>query len=186
MRHWQTDPDVSARFIPIDPVLPRWLAWVERIRYLRTIVRMPFYLSSLWRGTTDADIVHIFSASYWSFLLAPVPAWLTGRLRRKATFDGARLAQIGRLRLGGLPRPAPIGLAPSRRRQLSSGPPPDTSDRGVESPHARAPAPDNGRRQLSATRLARRQGGAAFQARAACSRAGALAHCRGLPGGCPG
>jgi glycosyltransferase involved in cell wall biosynthesis len=85
LRHWQHDPAVSAHFVPIDPSMPRWLAWVERVPYLRTIARTPFYLWSLWRGTTDVDAIHIFSASYWSFLLAPAPAWLAGRLRRKGT-----------------------------------------------------------------------------------------------------
>jgi glycosyltransferase involved in cell wall biosynthesis len=83
MRHWQGDPAVTPRFIPTDPLLPAWLRWVERIPYLRTVVRMPFYLAGLWRGTRDADIVHIFSASYWSFVLAPLPAWLTARLQGK-------------------------------------------------------------------------------------------------------
>ena len=85
MRHWENDPNVEARFIPIDPELPRGLAWVERIPYLRTVVRMPFYLSALRRGVKDAEVVHIFSASHWSFLLAPVPAWLVARLRGKKT-----------------------------------------------------------------------------------------------------
>jgi L-malate glycosyltransferase len=83
MRHWQNDPAVTARFIPTDPLLPALLSWVERIPYLRTVVRMPFYLAGLWRGTRDADIVHIFSASYWSFVLAPLPAWVTARLQGK-------------------------------------------------------------------------------------------------------
>src|SRR6202007_945720 len=33
----------------------------------------------------DADIAHIFSASYWSFLVAPAPAWMIARLRGKKT-----------------------------------------------------------------------------------------------------
>lgn len=83
MKLWQKDPEVEVRFIPINPELPRPLAWVEQIPFLRTLIRTPFYLAALWRGIRDAEIVHIFSASYWSFLLAPVPAWLLARLRRK-------------------------------------------------------------------------------------------------------
>ena len=33
----------------------------------------------------EADIAHIFSASYWSFLVAPAPALLVARLQRKRT-----------------------------------------------------------------------------------------------------
>jgi L-malate glycosyltransferase len=46
-------------------------------------VREPLYIRALWRGLQNADVVHIFSASYWSFLVAPVPAWLVARLRKK-------------------------------------------------------------------------------------------------------
>jgi len=56
---------------------------VEGIPALRTLVREPLYLLALWRGLRGADIAHVFSASYWSFLLAPIPAWLVARLRKK-------------------------------------------------------------------------------------------------------
>jgi L-malate glycosyltransferase len=85
LRHWQGDPAVEARFIPIDPRLPRALAWMERIPFLRALVREPMYLISLWRGLRDVEIAHIFSASYWSFLVAPFPAWLIARLRGAKT-----------------------------------------------------------------------------------------------------
>jgi glycosyltransferase involved in cell wall biosynthesis len=80
-RHWKDDAAVQAQYLPIDPEFPSWLSWIERIPYLRTIARMPLYWAQLWRGLAQADIAHIFSASYWSFLLAPVPAWLIARLR---------------------------------------------------------------------------------------------------------
>jgi glycosyltransferase involved in cell wall biosynthesis len=80
-RNWHHDPVIEVRFVPIDPEWPRALRWVERFPFLRTLVRAPFYQRALWRGTREADIVHIFSASYWSFLLAPMPAWLVARLR---------------------------------------------------------------------------------------------------------
>jgi glycosyltransferase involved in cell wall biosynthesis len=82
-RLWQGDPDVEASVIEVDPPLPRLLAWAERIPGVRTILREPIYCFDLWHGLRDVDIVHIFSASYWSFLLAPGPAWLFGRLRGK-------------------------------------------------------------------------------------------------------
>lgn len=81
LRHWERDSEVEPFFIPIDPQLPSLLTWVERIPYLRTIVRVPFYLAALWRGMKNAEVAHIFSASYWSFLLAPVPACIVARLR---------------------------------------------------------------------------------------------------------
>ncbi len=92
-RHWQEDPAISLQFIPINPEFPRWLSWVEKVPYLRTLLRAPLYLAALWRGTRDVDIVHIFSASYWSFLLAPAPAWLVARLRGKRTLINYRSAE---------------------------------------------------------------------------------------------
>lgn len=83
VRHWQGDPDVQVDLVPIDPPFPRGLKWVEGIPGLRTLVREPLYVLALWRGLKGADIAHIFSASYWSFLFAPVPAWLVARLRKQ-------------------------------------------------------------------------------------------------------
>src|SRR5579872_5700888 len=69
-------------FIPINPKFPGWLEWLRRWRYLRTLVNQALYLPSLLR-LRCVDVVHVFSASYWSFLLAPVPAMLVARLLRK-------------------------------------------------------------------------------------------------------
>jgi glycosyltransferase involved in cell wall biosynthesis len=69
-------------FVPINPVFPRGLRWARRIPGLRTMVNQNIYVPSLIR--LDAvDVVHVFSASYWSFLLAPVPAMLIGRVLNK-------------------------------------------------------------------------------------------------------
>jgi len=83
LRHWQNDPDIDISFLAVDPPLPRALAWAERIPGLRTILREPIYFWHLWRGLKDVDVAHIFSASYWSFLLAPVPAWLLAKIKMK-------------------------------------------------------------------------------------------------------
>src|ERR1700687_5449436 len=81
--HWQNDPDIDISFLAVDPPLPRALAWAETIPGLRTILREPIYFWHLWRGLKDVDIAHIFSASYWSFLLAPAPAWLFARMKTR-------------------------------------------------------------------------------------------------------
>jgi len=81
VRLWQNDPEIEVTFIAVDPSLPRFLAWAKRIRGLRTLLREPIYLWDLWRGLKDVDVAHIFSASYWSFLLAPAPAWVLAKLR---------------------------------------------------------------------------------------------------------
>ena len=85
LRHWQNDPDIQASVIPVDPQFPAGLRWVAHIPGLRTLVRTPFYLTALWRGLRNVDVAHIFSASYASFLIAVVPAWLVARMRGKKT-----------------------------------------------------------------------------------------------------
>src|SRR5881296_2164939 len=66
-------------FVPINPRFPARLEWVRRYPYLRTVVNEALYLPSLLR-LRNVDVVHVFSASYWSFLLGPVPAMLAARL----------------------------------------------------------------------------------------------------------
>ena len=90
MRLWQNDPDVEMSLIAVDPPLLPGFAWAERIRGLRTILREPPYFLDLWRGLRDADLAHIFSASYWSFLLAPAPAWFFAKLRGKKSIINYR------------------------------------------------------------------------------------------------
>ena len=85
LKRWQNDPEVEASFIPIDPMFPPGLKWAESIPVLRTIVRQPFYLGALWGGIRNVDIAHVFSASYWSFLIAPTPALMMARLLGKRT-----------------------------------------------------------------------------------------------------
>jgi glycosyltransferase involved in cell wall biosynthesis len=90
MRYWKDDEEVTPQFIAVDPELPHGLRWIEKIRFLRTIVREPLYLLKLWSGLRAAEIVHIFSASYSSFLLAPLPAWGVARLLGKRTIINYR------------------------------------------------------------------------------------------------
>jgi len=76
LRAWHDDADVHAWLVPVNPVPPRPLRWATRIKYLRTIVTELTYVPQLLRELSKADVVHVFSASYSSFLLAPLPAML--------------------------------------------------------------------------------------------------------------
>ena len=75
---WRADGS-SIIFVPINPRFPRFLQWLRGIRYLRTVFNETLYISRL-RALRAADVVHVFSASYWSFMLAPVPAILAAKL----------------------------------------------------------------------------------------------------------
>jgi glycosyltransferase involved in cell wall biosynthesis len=76
-------PELSISLVPINPRLPRGLGWLQRIKYVRTVVTSIAYVASLLRRLPACDVVHAFSASYWSFVLAPLPAMLIGRMYGK-------------------------------------------------------------------------------------------------------
>ncbi|HUR33054.1 MAG TPA: glycosyltransferase family 4 protein [Vicinamibacterales bacterium] len=79
LREWTNDPDVHAWLVPHNPRPPVGLRWATRVKYLRTLVTEATYLPLLFLELRRADVVHIFSASYSSFLLAPLPAILVAR-----------------------------------------------------------------------------------------------------------
>ena len=80
---WKDDPDIRAWLVPVNPVPPWPLQHLTRVRFARTIVTQLAYWPLLVRELRRADVVHVFSASYLSFLLAPLPAVLTARLLGK-------------------------------------------------------------------------------------------------------
>jgi glycosyltransferase involved in cell wall biosynthesis len=79
MARLQEDPDIELSFVPHNPRLPGPLRYLQRVKYLRTLVTSMAYMALLLRRLRDQDVVHVFSASYWSFLLAPTPAVLLGK-----------------------------------------------------------------------------------------------------------
>ena len=72
-------PGLEVDFLPHDPRTSRLLRALQRVKYVRTIATSIAYVSSLLRRLQSYDVVHVFSASYWSFLLAPTPAILIGK-----------------------------------------------------------------------------------------------------------
>jgi glycosyltransferase involved in cell wall biosynthesis len=80
---WREDPDVDAWIVPINPVPPAPFDRLLDIKYLRTLVTQLCYWPLLIRELRGADVVHVFSASYWSFLLAPLPAVIIAKLFSK-------------------------------------------------------------------------------------------------------
>jgi glycosyltransferase involved in cell wall biosynthesis len=83
LERWQRDPAVDAWIVPIDPVPPRPFDRLLRVKYLRTVVTQLWYWPLLFRELRRADVVHAFSASYASFLLAPLPAVIVAKLLGK-------------------------------------------------------------------------------------------------------
>jgi len=80
---WRSDHEVEAWVVPIDPVPPAPLNRLLLVRYVRTAVTQLWYWPLLFRELRRADVVHAFSASYASFLLAPLPAVVVAKLLGK-------------------------------------------------------------------------------------------------------
>ena len=78
--HWRAEPGLAVGFLPINPRLPGCLRKLQSTKYPRTIVTSIWYCSSLLRRVPGYDVVHTFSASYFSFVLAPTPAILIAKL----------------------------------------------------------------------------------------------------------
>lgn len=90
---WKDDPDVRAWLVPVNPVPSGRLMRAINLKYVRTIATQLTYWPLLLRELRQADIVHVFSASYFSFILAPLPAILLARLLGKPVVMNYRSGQ---------------------------------------------------------------------------------------------
>jgi len=90
---WRNDPEVHGWLVPINPVLPGPLRHLTRIKYVRTLATQLAYWPLLLKELRKADVVHVFSASYFSFLLAPLPAVVVARLLGKPVVMNYRSGQ---------------------------------------------------------------------------------------------
>jgi L-malate glycosyltransferase len=79
------EPLLAVAFQPHDPRLPRGFGWLRKIKYVRTIVTTLFYTLMLLCRAWRYDIIHVFSASYYSYLLSAVPALAVGKVYGKRT-----------------------------------------------------------------------------------------------------
>ena len=77
------EPDLEVDFLPVNPRLRGLLRKLQAIKYVRTVVTSIAYVASLFSRVWKYDVIHIFSASYFSFVLAPTPALLIGKLYGK-------------------------------------------------------------------------------------------------------
>jgi L-malate glycosyltransferase len=83
LESFRTIPGLEPTFQPTDPPLPGPLRQLQRVRFVRTVVTELAYLGGLVARIPRVDVVHVFSASYFSFLLGPAPAILLARLMGK-------------------------------------------------------------------------------------------------------
>ena len=80
MARLQDEPSLEIGFLPINPRLPGALRKLQAIKYVRTVVTSIWYVATLLARVSRYEVIHIFSASYFSFVLAPTPAILIAKL----------------------------------------------------------------------------------------------------------
>lgn len=83
LEHLPQDASLEVSFLPINPRLPGVWGKIQGVKYVRTVVTMILYCASLVARVRKYDVIHIFSASYFSFVLAPTPALLVAKLYGK-------------------------------------------------------------------------------------------------------
>ena len=79
LRCLANETSVQVQFLPVNPRLPSAL----RMKYVRTLITLLLYLARLAVEIRRAEVLHIFTAGYFSFYLASVPALLLARLLGK-------------------------------------------------------------------------------------------------------
>jgi glycosyltransferase involved in cell wall biosynthesis len=80
MSRLREEQSLEIGFLPINPRLPGPLRKLQGIKYVRTIVTSIWYVATLLARVRKYHVIHIFSASYFSFVLAPTPAILIAKL----------------------------------------------------------------------------------------------------------
>lgn len=81
--HLAHNPLLAMGFQPINPRLPPFLRWCQSIRGVRTVLTLFSYCLELLVRVPRYDILHVFSASYYSYWLGTLPALFFAGLYRK-------------------------------------------------------------------------------------------------------
>lgn len=74
------EPSLEVGFLPHNPRLPGALARLQTVKYVRTVVTTALYFALLVARVPRYDVIHVFSASYYSYLLSAAPALFVARL----------------------------------------------------------------------------------------------------------
>ena len=82
------EPSLEVSFLPINPPFPRVLKKIQSVKYVRSVRSTLLYWASLLKHVRKYDVIHVYAASYFSFMISPTPALLAARLYgRKAVLN---------------------------------------------------------------------------------------------------
>jgi glycosyltransferase involved in cell wall biosynthesis len=80
LRELQKEESLAIDFLPMNPRLPGPFAALQKLKYVRTASTVFWFLVKLASCLRHYDVLHVFSAAYFSFWWAPMPAILLGKL----------------------------------------------------------------------------------------------------------
>lgn len=83
MERLREEPSLEVSFLPINPPFPGFLKKIQSIKFIRSIRTTFLYWLQLLARVRKYDVIHIYSASYLSFVLSPTPALLISKLYGK-------------------------------------------------------------------------------------------------------
>ena len=91
-----TSPGIEMRFQAINPLFPPGFRWLKRIPFVRTGMTMLCYLPAALVRSAQVDILHVFAAGFYSYLLWTMPAVAIGKLLGKKVIVNYRDGQVER------------------------------------------------------------------------------------------
>lgn len=71
--------------VDLQPSNPQWFPRLQRIKFVRSVLTALFYLIELLTKVPRYDVIHVFSASYFTFVYVSVPALVIAKLFGKKT-----------------------------------------------------------------------------------------------------
>lgn len=77
--------DESRLQVDLQPNNPQWFPRLQQIKLVRSVLTPLFYLIELLIKVPRYDVIHVFSASYFTFVYVTIPALLAGKLFGKKT-----------------------------------------------------------------------------------------------------
>jgi glycosyltransferase involved in cell wall biosynthesis len=83
MERLQEEPSLEVSFLAVNPPFPGFLKKIQSVKYVRSLRSTFLYWQKLLARVHKYDVIHIYSASYLSFVLSPTPALLVARLYGK-------------------------------------------------------------------------------------------------------
>lgn len=80
IKEFSKEPTLRVGFLPITPHAPGILRYLQRIKYVRTVVTTIVYLTKLLMSIPRYDVIHVSSAANTGFLVSTTPPIFIGKL----------------------------------------------------------------------------------------------------------